>query len=160
MRRDAVLGLCCWIAVMTVASGSEVVALEWPSRLAAPPPKWDKPLADWMPMFRAALATLPEGTTVVLALSQPALMELPADAATKLQPLLSHRYELMAANPAFAHAPSALAYCFLHRASIPRTCHALHSRSCLVPKPRDRFPARLRRKFFVVPALPRGSVSG
>ena len=62
------LSLLC---VATQSPAREVVALEWPTRLAAQTPQWEKPLADWMPMFRIALATVPEGTTVSLALSQP-----------------------------------------------------------------------------------------
>ncbi len=93
-------------------AGREVVVLQWPTQLACKPPKWGKPLADWMPMFRLGLTTLPEAATVGLALSQPALMGLPADAAAKLQPLVAHRYELIAADPVFAAVPGALPYCF------------------------------------------------
>jgi len=105
-----------WLLMMPCASmvlcARETVALQWPTRFAAAPSKWDKPLADWMPMFRIAMTTMPEGTTVSLALSQPALMQLPANAAAKLLPLVARRYEMIAADPAYAHAPSALPYCF------------------------------------------------
>jgi predicted esterase len=103
-------GLIFWSA--TLLQGREVVQITWPTLLASPPPVLEKAAADWLPMFRVALATLPEATTVGLVLSQPSLLGLPVEAAARLTPLVAKRYEMIAADNAYAKAASALPYCF------------------------------------------------
>jgi len=111
MKHVAILaGLVFWSTAFLQAR--EVVQLTWPTHVASPPPQLEKPASDWLPMFRVALATLPEATTVGLALSQPDFLGLPAEATTKLTSLVARRYELIAADIAYAKAASALPYCF------------------------------------------------
>ncbi len=66
----------------------------------------------WMPAFRLALGSVPEETTVNLALAQPALLGLTMEQAKQLQPLVAEQYRQMAASAVYQKAPSLLGYCF------------------------------------------------
>lgn len=92
---------------------AEVRILEWETRsTAAPVTGLGREAEAWLPTFRLALETLPESAIVALALSQPALLGLPADQANGLLPLVSRRYEAIAVDPVYARVPSALPHCF------------------------------------------------
>ncbi len=93
----------------------EVIRVTWKTASAAAPPQFNRPAADFLPMFRLALNTLPESAIVTLALSQPALLGLtPAQAAT-MRPLVVERYALIAKSPAYSGVASALPYCFAEK---------------------------------------------
>lgn len=66
----------------------------------------------WMPAFRLALGSVPEATTVNLALAQPALLGLTMEQAKQLQPLVAEQYRQMAASAVYQKAPTLLGYCF------------------------------------------------
>jgi pimeloyl-ACP methyl ester carboxylesterase len=94
---------------------AEVTQVTWPTTHAAPPIKLQEPASGLLPAFRFATQTLPEQSVVSLALSQPSILDLTADQAQRLQSLLARRYQLLAATPEYAKAPSALPYCFSER---------------------------------------------
>lgn len=110
-------------ALLGSTQAREVVMLTWETNDASPPPALAPAATQWLPIFRVALGTLPESATVAMALSQPAILGLPASTQKTLLPLVARRYELIAADPAFSKAPSALPYCF--SAQKPTTGYAM-----------------------------------
>lgn len=93
----------------------EVIRVTWKTTHAAAPPQFNRPAADFLPMFRLALNTLPDSAIVTLALSQPAMLGLtPAQAAT-MRPLVAERYALIAKSPVYSGVASALPYCFAEK---------------------------------------------
>lgn len=98
-----------------VLHADEVIQVTWKTQNAAPPPHFARPTSDYLPAFRLALGALPESAIVALALSQPALLGLTREQATKLRPLVSTRYELIAKSPVYSVVPSALPYCFAEK---------------------------------------------
>lgn len=112
-----------WLLPLFLICGSwavradEVIRVTWKTTHAAAPPQFSRPAADFLPMFRLALTTLPESAIVALALSQPALLGLtPAQAAT-MRPLVAERYALMAKSPVYSGVASALPHCFAEKRS-------------------------------------------
>ena len=93
----------------------EVIRVTWKTTHAAAPPQFSRPAADFLPMFRLALTTLPEAAIVTLALSQPALLGLTPAQAGMMRPLVAERYALIAKTPAYSDVPSALSYCFAEK---------------------------------------------
>lgn len=112
MRWLLPLYLLCRAATL---HADEVIPVTWKTTHAAAPPEFSRPAADFLPMFRLALTTLPESAIVALALSQPALLGLsPAQAAT-MRPLVAERYARIANSPVYSGVASALPYCFAEK---------------------------------------------
>lgn len=105
----AILG--CFLALFDV-QGAELVQVTWPTTHASEPPQVPPAATQYLPAFRMAIQVLPEASIVALALSQPALLDLTAEQAGRLQPLTAARYRLMAQSALYAQAASALPYCF------------------------------------------------
>lgn len=95
----------------------EVIRVTWKTTHAAAPPHFSRPAADFLPMFRLTLTTLPESAIVTLALSQPALLGLTPAQAGMMRPLVAERYALIAKSPAYSGVESALPYCFAEKRS-------------------------------------------
>ncbi len=93
----------------------EVIRVTWKTTHAAAPPQFTRPSADFLPMFRLALATLPESAIVTLALSQPALLGLTPAQAGLMRPLVAERYASIAKSPVYTGVASALPYCFAEK---------------------------------------------
>jgi len=93
----------------------EVIQVTWKTTHAAAPPQFSRPAADFLPMFRLALSTLPEAAIVTLALSQPAMLGLTPAQAAMMRPLVAERYALIAKSPVYAGVASALPYCFAEK---------------------------------------------
>jgi predicted esterase len=93
----------------------EVIRVTWKTAHAAAPPQFTRPAADFLPMFRLALNTLPESAIVALALSQPALLGLTPAQAGMMRPLVAERYALIAKSPVYSSVTSALPYCFAEK---------------------------------------------
>lgn len=93
----------------------EVIRVTWKTTHAAAPPQFSRPAADFLPMFRLALTTLPESAIVALALSQPAMLGLTPAQAAMMRPLVAERYALIAKSPAYSGVASALPYCFAEK---------------------------------------------
>lgn len=91
---------------------AEVATLSWETKLAAPAQTLPGNAQKLLPAFRLGLATLPESSIVALALSQPALLGLSPSQSAALAPLVSKRYELIAASPDYSKVPSQLPYCY------------------------------------------------
>jgi len=100
-----------WIAAISCPA-QQVVEVTWPTRFASKPLTLAPAAATYLPAFRAALAILPEASIVTLALNQPGFLGLSTADAQLLQSGLDERYRLIANNPTFRSAPTALAYCF------------------------------------------------
>ena len=94
------------------AEAQEVLRVTWATRHASRPAALQKPAADLLPAFRAALSILPESNIVAMALSQPALLGLTEAEAARLRPLCTERYGLIQKDASFRKAPSALPYCY------------------------------------------------
>lgn len=108
----AALFCLAFLCGFSMAAGQQVVQVRWESAHGAPPVKLGGSAGDWLPAFRLALQTLPEGAIVSLSLSQPQMLGLSKADAGKLQHLTAERYKLMAADPVFQRAPTALPYCY------------------------------------------------
>ena len=93
----------------------EVVRISWQTAHAAAPLQLDRPVADFLPMFRLAVTNLPESAIVTLALSQPALLGLTSAQAATLRPLVAARYELIAKSRVYSGVASTLTYCFAEK---------------------------------------------
>ena len=93
----------------------EVIRVTWKTTHAAAPPQFSRPAADFLPMFRLALTTLPEAAIVTLALSQPALLGLTPAQAGMMRPLVAERYALIAKSPVYSGVASVLPYCFAEK---------------------------------------------
>jgi predicted esterase len=93
----------------------EVIQVTWKTANAAAPPQFTRPAADFLPMFRLALTTVPESSIVTLALSQPALLGLTPAQAAMMRPLVAERYALIAKSPVYSSVASALPYCFAEK---------------------------------------------
>lgn len=110
-----------WLLPLFLICGSwavhadEVIRVTWKTTHAAEPPQFSRPAADFLPMFRLALTTLPESAIVALALSQPALLGLTPAQAGMMRPLVAGRYALIAKTPAYSDVASALPYCFAEK---------------------------------------------
>lgn len=94
------------------AKAAEIIQVTWPTRHASPPLRLEPKVMAWMPAFRLAQGSVPEATTVNLALAQPALLGLTMEQAQQLQPLVAEQYRQMAAAAVYQKAPSLLSYCF------------------------------------------------
>ena len=94
------------------ACSEEVWQVQWPSQHAAPPAKLEGDAARFLPSFRFALNSLPEGAIVSLALSQPPILGITAAHAKTLQPLIAEQYRQIVASETWRHVPSMLGYCF------------------------------------------------
>ncbi|MHB1082530.1 MAG: alpha/beta hydrolase [Prosthecobacter sp.] len=110
-----------WLLPLFLICGSwtvhadEVIRVTWKTTHAATPPQFSRPAADFLPMFRLALTTLPESAIVALALSQPAMLGLTPAQAAMMRPLVAERYALIAKSPAYSGVASALPYCFAEK---------------------------------------------
>lgn len=110
-----------WLLPLFLICGSwavhadEVFRVTWKTTHAAAPPQFSRPTADFLPMFRLALTTLPESAIVALALSQPAMLGLTPAQAAMMRPLVAERYALIAKSPAYSGVASALPYCFAEK---------------------------------------------
>ncbi len=110
-----------WLLPLFLICGSwavhadEVIRVTWKTTHAAAPPQFSRPTADFLPMFRLALTTLPESAIVALALSQPAMLGLTPAQAAMMRPLVAERYALIAKSPAYSGVASALPYCFAEK---------------------------------------------
>jgi len=110
-----------WLLPLFLIFGSwavhadEVIRVTWKTTHAAAPPQFSRPAADFLPMFRLALSTLPESAIVALALSQPAMLGLTPAQAAMMRPLVAERYEVIAKSPAYSGVASALPYCFAEK---------------------------------------------
>lgn len=110
-----------WLLSLFLICGSwavhadEVIRVTWKTTHSAAPPQFSRPAADFLPMFRLALTTLPESAIVALALSQPAMLGLTPAQAAMMRPLVADRYALIAKSPAYSGVASALPYCFAEK---------------------------------------------
>lgn len=110
-----------WLLPLFLICGSwavhadEVIRVTWKTSHAAVPPQFSRPTADFLPMFRLALTTLPESAIVALSLSQPAMLGLTPGQAGMMRPLVAERYALIAKSPAYSGVASALPYCFAEK---------------------------------------------
>lgn len=110
-----------WLLLFFLICGSwavhadEVIRVTWKTTHSAAPPKFSRPAADFLPMFRLALSTLPESAIVALALSQPSMLGLTPEQAAMMRPLVAERYALIAKSPAYSGVASALPYCFAEK---------------------------------------------
>jgi pimeloyl-ACP methyl ester carboxylesterase len=91
---------------------AEVASLSWETRVSAPVQTLPGNAQKLLPAFRLGLEALPESSILTLALSQPALLGLSRSQSAELAPLVSKRYELIAASPEYSKLPSQLPYCF------------------------------------------------
>lgn len=98
--------------LLVPAYGAEVIQVTWPTTHASEPPQLASAAMRYLPAFRLGIQALPEAATVGLVLSQPALLNLNSEQASRLAPLTGERYGLMAKSAAFAKAASALPYCY------------------------------------------------
>lgn len=94
------------------AHTEEVWQVRWPSQNTAPPAKVEGDAARFLPSFRLALNSLPEGAVVSLALSQPAMLGITPAHAKTLQPLVADPYRRIVASETWRNVPSMLSYCF------------------------------------------------
>ncbi len=106
------LRLAILLLPFTSAVAAEVFQVTWPTRSASPPPRLSPEAEQLLPAFRLGLDHLPEAMVVDMCLSQPLILGLTREQAATLRPLAAERYALIAKNPAYACAPSALSYCF------------------------------------------------
>ncbi len=110
-----------WLLPLFLICGSwavhadEVIRVTWKTTHAAAPPQFSRPKAEFLPMFRLALTTLPESAIVALALSQPAMLGLTPAQAAMMRPLVAERYALIAKSPAYSGVASVLPYCFAEK---------------------------------------------
>lgn len=93
----------------------EVLRVTWKTANAAAPPEFTRPAADYLPVFRLALNTLPESAIVTLALSQPAMLGLTPAQAAMMRPLVAERYALIAKSSVYSSVGSALPFCFAEK---------------------------------------------
>ncbi len=100
---------------LTKGHADEVIRVTWKTTHAAAPPQFTRPAADFLPIFRLALITLPESAIVTLALSQPALLGLTSAQASMMRPLVAERYALITKSPVYSGVTSALPYCFAEK---------------------------------------------
>ena len=81
------------VGVFVVCAGEglaqQVIQVTWPTRYAAEPPALSEQERQWMPTFQFALKSLPEETSMSLALGQPQLLGLDAAEAVRLRTLFS-----------------------------------------------------------------------
>jgi pimeloyl-ACP methyl ester carboxylesterase len=94
------------------APAQEVFRVAWPTSHASPPVVLPKPTSDYLPVFRAGLAILPESEIAKMALSQPSLLGITAEDAANLQSLFAERYQVIQNDPVFREVTSALPYCY------------------------------------------------
>lgn len=99
-------------AFVESAEAAEIIQVTWPTKHASPPLRLEPKVMAWMPAFRMALGSVPEATTVNLALAQPALLGLTVEQAQQLQPLVAEQYRQMAGSAVYQKATSLLGYCF------------------------------------------------
>jgi hypothetical protein len=120
------------------ADAQEVIRVTWPTKHASKPAVLQKPAADLLPAFRAALAILPESNIVAIALSQPAFLGLTEPEAVRLRQLCAERYGLIQKDAIFRKALSALLYCYSEQtptqglASVYRPKNSNSSTPCIV----------------------------
>src|SRR4051812_38930209 len=88
--------ILCWVLSVLPAQSAELVQVTWATTNASNPPDLPAPASNYLPAFRLAIQALPESSTVALALSQPAILNLTTEQASRLQPLTAARYRLMA----------------------------------------------------------------
>src|SRR6478736_4226499 len=91
---------------------AEVARLSWDTKHAAPVQVLGGNAQKLLPAFRLGISNLPESAIVRLALSQPAVLGLSPEQSAALAPLVSKRYELIAASPDFSKVTSLLPYCY------------------------------------------------
>ena len=106
------LRLAILLLPLTSGFAAEVFQVTWPTQAASPPPRLSPEAEQLLPVFRLGLDHLPEATVVDMCLAQPLILGLTREQAATLRPLAAERYALIAKNPAYARAPSALSYCF------------------------------------------------
>jgi predicted esterase len=119
-RFSALVQSLCRISIIAAFSlvyagdglAQEVIQVTWPTRHAAEPPAWNEQERQWLPTFQFALKSLPEETSVSLALMQPGLLGLDAADAMRLRTLFSNYYARVRQTGPFRIASSALPYCF------------------------------------------------
>jgi predicted esterase len=109
--RLAILLTALLLAILPGRS-AEVIQVAWQTDHAASPVKAQASGLDYLPAFRVVIQSLPESSIVALALSQPTVLGLTEQQASRLQPLMAQRYRLMAESSCYAKALSALPYCF------------------------------------------------
>jgi pimeloyl-ACP methyl ester carboxylesterase len=99
---------------LTALSGrsAEVMQVTWQTDHAAQPARVQASASGYLPAFRIVIGSLPEASIVSLALSGPAILGLTVEQASRLRPLMTDRYRLMAESRCYAKALSALPYCF------------------------------------------------
>lgn len=105
------LAACLYISLHSVPV-AEVASLSWETKASAPVQTLTGEAQLLLPAFRLGLSTLPESSIITLALSQPDLLGLSQSQAATLTPLVSQRYELIAASPDYSKVSSQLPYCF------------------------------------------------
>ena len=106
------LRLAILLLPLTSGFAAEVFQVTWPTQAASPPPRLSPEAEQLLPVFRLGLDHLPEATVVDMCLAQPLILGLTREQAATLRPLAAERYALIAKNPAYSRAPSALSYCF------------------------------------------------
>lgn len=106
------LRLAILLLPLTSALAAEVFQVTWPTQAASPPPRLSPEAEQLLPAFRLGLEHLPEATVIDMSLAQPLILGLTREQAATLRPLAAERYALIAKNPAYSRAPSALSYCF------------------------------------------------
>ena len=120
------------------ASAQDVLRVTWATKHASRPAALQKPAADILPAFRAALAILPESNIVAMALSQPAFLGLSEPEAFRLRQLCGERYGLIQKDATFRKVLSALPYCYSEHtstqglANVYRPRNSKSSTPCLV----------------------------
>ena len=90
----------------------EVIQLTWPSRFAAEPQSVPGDASAFLPAFRLAINTFPEANILALALTQPTMLGLTSEQATRLQPQFTDVYHRLAESDLYGKTKSALPYCF------------------------------------------------
>ena len=113
MRSASTLLLLVWLAAQ--APGAEVRVVRWRTDHASPPAKLDGPGKGIVSLIRSGVAMVPEPMVMQMTFFGGSALGLPREQARKLHDELSERYKLIAADPVFGSAPSALAYCWSER---------------------------------------------
>ena len=117
-------GIKRWLMILLAtfagsAKAAEIIQVTWPTKHASPPLRLEPKVMAWMPAFRMALGSVPEATTVNLALTQPALLGLTVEQAQQPQPLVAEQYRQMAASAVYQKAPRLLVNCLREKPPPP-----------------------------------------
>lgn len=104
------------LALVSISTkAQEVIHLQWPTKIAAPPVQLTPDIEKLMPVFRFSSGLLPESTTLLTSLSMPGALGVSADEAKEMYAPAEKRYTEIANSSVFRKTASAISYCFSER---------------------------------------------